>query len=476
MEPAPQSAQDTASVADAAAEFLSLIGLKELEWCLFAETLAVVAAGAPPRHKAEGQWWMAAQWAPYHREGEPGQSCILVQTRFRGKQDGVPASSTLKAYVTWQLETLEQEEQECLEVTDMVVACPLPCVLPAALGCALHWCPAGGCPLWVVWHPLPCSDSSSAHQPGPHPLLWVAAGVGSFPQCIWNGTPTGSAAGAASSQEGALALPSPPCLPPLPQLRPHPTEKTTHIVSHEHGMTVTKTLQQGEAEPQCHSFSYGRARLRARLLEGASLLLLRVLARRQTVPPGLVLPAIDSEGHLCTSRYCALGIQRQALGSAETEVFVIQRVLHGSTGAPTVWHSSFLPNGRLAQMVQIGSPVLMILQDESILSKSGRFEPQLPFPKEPLDWEEDKELYSYFLDRKDELQLSHAAYLQQHPEVRALLSDFLQALLLQQPHDTISFAAEFFAHQRPIGTPFASMGAASPLPNSPAGHPPANSK
>lgn len=71
-------------------------GLKELEWCLFAETLAVVAVGAPLRDKAEGQWWMAAQWAPYQREDEPVQNCILVQTKFRGKQDGVPASSTLK--------------------------------------------------------------------------------------------------------------------------------------------------------------------------------------------------------------------------------------------------------------------------------------------------------------------------------------------------------------------------------------------
>lgn len=71
-------------------------GLKELECCLFAERLAVVAAGAPPRDKAEGQWWMAAQWAPFQREDEPVQSCILVQTRFRGKKDGVPASSTLK--------------------------------------------------------------------------------------------------------------------------------------------------------------------------------------------------------------------------------------------------------------------------------------------------------------------------------------------------------------------------------------------
>ncbi|NXI09351.1 CATIP protein, partial [Irena cyanogastra] len=87
------------------------------------------------------------------------------------------------------------------------------------------------------------------------------------------------------------------------ELRPHPTEKTTHIVSHEHGMTVTKTLQEGEAEPQCQSFSYGRAKLRARLLEGASLLLLRVLARRQTMPPDLVFPAINAEGDLCTSSY-----------------------------------------------------------------------------------------------------------------------------------------------------------------------------
>lgn len=347
MEPPPESAQETASPAHTAAEFLSHIGLKELECCLFAETLAVVAAEASPRDKAEGQWWMAAQWAPYQREDEPVQSCVLVQTRFRGKRDGVPASSTLKAYVTWQLETLEQQEQECLELT------------------------------------------------------------------------------------------------------PYPTEKRTHIVSQEHGMTVTKTLQEGEAEPQVQSFSYSRAKLQGVLLEGASLLLLRVLARRQTLPPHLVFPAIDTEGDLCTSSYSALGIQQQAVCSAETEVFVIERAVRSSTGSSTVWHSSFLPDGHLAQLMQIGSPVLMLLQDESILSKSGRFEPQLPFPKEPLDWEEDIQLQSLFLDRKDELQLSHAAYLQQHPEVWALLSDFLQALLLQQPHDPISFAADFFAHQRP---------------------------
>ncbi|NXS93899.1 CATIP protein, partial [Jacana jacana] len=87
------------------------------------------------------------------------------------------------------------------------------------------------------------------------------------------------------------------------ELRTHPVEKMTHMVSHQHGMTVTKTLQEGEAKPQCWSFSYGRDDLRGLLPEGASLLLLRVLAFRWAVPPGLIFPTINSEGQLCTSSY-----------------------------------------------------------------------------------------------------------------------------------------------------------------------------
>lgn len=58
-----------------------------------------------------------------------------------------------------------------------------------------------------------------------------------------------------------------------------------------------------QAEPQCWSFSYSQAELRGLLLEGASFLLLRVLACQQAVPPGLVFPAINTKGHLCTSSY-----------------------------------------------------------------------------------------------------------------------------------------------------------------------------
>ncbi|NXL30193.1 CATIP protein, partial [Glaucidium brasilianum] len=87
------------------------------------------------------------------------------------------------------------------------------------------------------------------------------------------------------------------------ELQAQPVERRIHIVSHQHGMTVTKSLREGEAEPNCQSFFYSQAELRGLLTEGASLLLLRVLACQRTVPPDLVFPAINTEGHLCTSSY-----------------------------------------------------------------------------------------------------------------------------------------------------------------------------
>lgn len=71
-----------------------------------------------------------------------------------------------------------------------------------------------------------------------------------------------------------------------------------------------------------------------------------------------------------------------------------------------------------------------------------------------------------------ELQEYHTAYIQQHTELQVLLSDFLLALLLQQPEDPVSFAAEFFAHKEPPETSFTSSRAANPSPSP--SHPVAN--
>ncbi|XP_019472910.1 ciliogenesis-associated TTC17-interacting protein [Meleagris gallopavo] len=334
-------------------------GPEELERCLFAETLALVAAGGQP----QGHLWVTARHAPYEQEGQRVRSCLLLQAGSQGLLDGVPHSCRLTGYVSMQLETLEQEQHERLEF-------------------------------------------------------------------------------------GA-----------------HPVERKIHMVQHPRGMTVTVTTQEGEVDPQQQVFSYSWASLEGLLGEAASLLLLRVLACRRALPPSITFPAIDKEGHLCTTTYRSLGMRQQPVGSAQGEVLVVERVLHAAQGIPMVWHYSLLPSGHLARRVQVGCPVVAVLQDVPAVSGMGA-EPQPLLPKQLLDWEEDAQLYSWFLDRKEELRASHSTYIQQHPELFALLADFLQALLLRQPPDPILFAAEFFApfaRHQPPGPSFASSVSPSPF-------------
>lgn len=46
---------------------------------------------------------------------------------------------------------------------------------------------------------------------------------------------------------------------------------------------------------------------------------------------------------------------------------------------------------------------------------------------------------------QEEIKGDHATYMRHHPELRALLADFLQFLLLRKPDDVIAFAADYFS-------------------------------
>ncbi|KAJ3595018.1 hypothetical protein NHX12_004323 [Muraenolepis orangiensis] len=106
----------------------------------------------------------------------------------------------------------------------------------------------------------------------------------------------------------------------------------------------------------------------------------------------------------------SLGVKQLAVGPETVEVFGVERAVEE---VPALWHCYFLADGHLASREQLGSP-------------------------------EDMEMRSKFLDRKEELMADHASYLRQHPELRALLADFLQFLLLRKPDNVIHFAKEYF--------------------------------
>uniref|UniRef100_A0A8C3XVU1 Ciliogenesis-associated TTC17-interacting protein n=1 Tax=Chelydra serpentina TaxID=8475 RepID=A0A8C3XVU1_CHESE len=327
-----------------------LPGPEELSPCLFAESLVMVSESGQP----VGQLSVSVRPACYEEQGGQEEDCYLVRAASQSTVNDVPCGSSLTAYISKRLETLEQHQHEYVKVTAR----------------------------WVPLSPLP-------------------------------------------------ALP----------------------VSLQH-------------EVQTQSFSYSCASLHGLISEAANLLVLRVLARRRAVPQNTTFLAFDTEACICTATYTAMGFQKQLVGMTEVEVFAVERAVCPDEGIPMAWQFYFLSDGHLARRVQVGSPATMLVLQLPILIDVDEVEPRPVFEKKPLDWEDDVQLYSQFLDRKEELQAGHASYARRHPELRALLADFLQLLLLRKPDDVLTFAAEFFAPfaaQRPPGSTFRASDQASPF-------------
>nr|XP_020858363.1 ciliogenesis-associated TTC17-interacting protein isoform X3 [Phascolarctos cinereus] len=140
----------------------------------------------------------------------------------------------------------------------------------------------------------------------------------------------------------------------------------------------------------------------------------------------------------------ALGFQTIQLGSEQAEVLVVEQTMHSNEDIPMTWQYYLLPDGHLAKRIQVGSPFCCIITKMPIMREEDEFDPKPVFEKKQLEWEEDVQLFAIFRDRKEELQASHTTYMQHHPEAQTLISDFLLFLLLRQPSNVVTFAAEYF--------------------------------
>ncbi|XP_034864228.1 ciliogenesis-associated TTC17-interacting protein [Mirounga leonina] len=222
-----------------------------------------------------------------------------------------------------------------------------------------------------------------------------------------------------------------------------PMERKMSLVKQDDQLAVTRRVKEGEEVKTEVTFVPGSSTM-GFISEAANLVLLRVMAWRQTVPSSARFLALDTEGKFCYSTYQDLGFQKIQVGRQQVEVFVVEQTVHSVKGIPNSCQFYLLSDGHLAKRIQVGSPGYCTITQMPVLREKDETEPSPAFEKKPLVWEEDMELYSRFLDRKEELRLSHTSYLRQHPEARALISDFLLFLLLRQPPDVVTFAAEYF--------------------------------
>uniref|UniRef100_A0A8D1A008 Ciliogenesis-associated TTC17-interacting protein n=1 Tax=Sus scrofa TaxID=9823 RepID=A0A8D1A008_PIG len=233
-----------------------------------------------------------------------------------------------------------------------------------------------------------------------------------------------------------------------------PMERKMRLLKQDDQLAVTRTVKEGE-EVKTKVIVFPWHSIAGFISEAANLVLLRVMGWRRTVPSNARFLALDTEGKLCYSTYQALGSQTIQVGRQQVEVFIVEQTVHSEEGIPMSYQFYLLSDGHLAKRIQVGSPGCCTITKVPILREEDAIEPRPVFEKKPLMWEEDMELFSKFMDRKEELRLSHNSYLRQHPEAHALISDFLLFLLLRQPADVVTFAAEYFG-------PFAMRRASTP--------------
>ncbi|KAK7110854.1 ciliogenesis-associated TTC17-interacting protein-like [Littorina saxatilis] len=246
-----------------------------------------------------------------------------------------------------------------------------------------------------------------------------------------------------------------------------PLDRKTILIKQPDSYVINRVITQGE-DVQRTSRTVTLDTMKGFISEGSNLLLHRVFIGKG-LPEELQFISFDSETNLCPAIYRSLEERTQTIEGVELRVFGVERTINSNIDLPTTWQSYFINDGHLSNRVQVGSPVTMKLQRIPTMVERDEEPPKPVFEKTELNWVEDMQMYSKFLDRKEELKGDHTVYMRHHPELKALLADFLQFLLLRKPDDAIAFAAEYFAAfstTMPATSPYLASANPSPFPHS----------
>lgn len=218
-------------------------------------------------------------------------------------------------------------------------------------------------------------------------------------------------------------------------------DKKTVLVKHGEQFMMKMIVTEGEKRHE-EDRIYDASSLKGFISEGCNVILQRAMAIKQYVPDSEAeFLSLDSNLNLCTSSYSMLEEKKQSIEGKMVDVMGIGRSILMKCGEMN-WTAYFLKDGHMASRCTLGSPVRMQLL-------------RLPRPEDDEEapatvrrrshrWEEDMQFWSRFLDRKEELRGDHSTYIQKHPELKALMTDFLQFLLLRKPEDVCSFASNYF--------------------------------
>ncbi|XP_053982830.1 ciliogenesis-associated TTC17-interacting protein-like [Hylaeus volcanicus] len=165
--------------------------------------------------------------------------------------------------------------------------------------------------------------------------------------------------------------------------------------------------------------------------EGVNVLLMRYLALIN-YDGTLSLESITMDGDLAVSNYTCTQAERMEIDDHFLSVYTIERKIHKTDETVNTVKTYLTSQGRILRHNWLDAPYILKINpfvDPTVASKTVRVETPL---KE--HWSEDIEMVSKYLDAKVKKWFSKVAeqteYLADHPEIKQLLADYTQTLLV----------------------------------------------
>ncbi|KAG5873451.1 hypothetical protein JTB14_007218 [Gonioctena quinquepunctata] len=180
--------------------------------------------------------------------------------------------------------------------------------------------------------------------------------------------------------------------------------------------------------------------------EGANFILMRYLAITR-YHGQFELSTVHINGGLCRNIYECTGPMKGTVNGEEIEVCKIYRYIIEEFGIEHHCVTVLTVHGRIVTQEWEGCNYILDVNPLQILSK-GKF----PYDKFILEktWMEDMELLSKYLDCKTEAELKMETYMSDQPDVKDILADYLNNILLLKPEHILTFTEDFFQSLCPI--------------------------
>ncbi|XP_014599075.1 PREDICTED: ciliogenesis-associated TTC17-interacting protein-like, partial [Polistes canadensis] len=176
------------------------------------------------------------------------------------------------------------------------------------------------------------------------------------------------------------------------------------------------------------------------LSEGTNLLLMRYLSIIN-YNGILTFGNITIDGNIATCQYKCIPAEYMKIYKNHVKAYTIERIIENENGSVENMKTYLSPKGKILE--HNWSSTSYVLKSESLESEK-QMNRKLRIAIRNDYWMEDMEMFSKYLDEKRNEVTKFIEYLTDHVEVKHLIADYTQTLLIVKPLHVVDFTIQYF--------------------------------